>query len=161
MALKTIACVTLVAVLTLVSGSTLAQTPVSPMVLAPDSEVNPPSAHPQVNINVLSDTQGVNLNSYMRALVANLKTTWIAGLEQSKIASPALHGSPRIRLSIQPDGNVSEIHLYGSGSTDLDHVALQAVTQAGPFQPLPEALTSKRLDLEVHFHPPTKALSHP
>lgn len=61
-------------------------------------------------------------------------------------------GNVIIKISIDADGRLSGATiLSSSGSTDLDYGALSVVTEAAPFEPLPEIYNLSRLHVVAAF----------
>jgi len=58
-----------------------------------------------------------------------------------------------IRLTINPDGSLTAMHLERSAQDhELDRAAWGSITGVGQFPPLPRDFHGSHLELRVHFH---------
>src|SRR5882757_4570281 len=104
----------------------------------------------RLEVNILSDTRGVDLNPYMRTAISNLKTHWSSSAQ--KIGHQPAQGAepPIISFTIVPNGTTTSMVLeHPSGDVKLDRAAWAAITTTD-FSPLPPALDSP-LKLRVAF----------
>jgi outer membrane biosynthesis protein TonB len=106
----------------------------------------------QAGATILSDTQGVDFNAYMRRLRADLYRNWTP-LIPEEVEPPILKkGIVGIRFSILPDGQIGDMKLETqSGDVALDKAAWYAITSEGQFPPLPHEYHGPQLDLRIGF----------
>jgi outer membrane biosynthesis protein TonB len=107
----------------------------------------------QAGAQILSDTQGVDFNAYMRRLRADLYRNWIP-LMPAEVEPPIRkRGIVGIRFSILPDGQIGDMKLETqSGDVALDKAAWYSITSEGQFPPLPKAYHGPQLDLRIGFY---------
>src|SRR5580700_2845223 len=137
----------------LIAGGVLAAQETKPLPV-PDSTGKPiqnslqPSPHDvpkSGNIEVLTDTQGVDFGPYLQAALSKVRRNWYAsipeGAEQKK-------GVVAIEFAIQKDGSLTGMKVrFSSGDEALDGAAWTGVTESSPFLPLPEAFKGPNLAL--------------
>jgi TonB family protein len=107
------------------------------------------------NIEVLSDTQGVNFDPYLQRVQHDVKINWynaIPKLAQMK------HGNLVIEFAITKDGKVAGMKLVApSGDVPLDRAAWAGIVGSNPFPPLPTEFGGQFLALRFRFfYNPTK-----
>lgn len=103
-----------------------------------------------IQVEVLSGTQGVNFRPYLRRLTASITRYLLLKLPDS-LANGA-EGTVVIRPQIQKDGPLSKNALAiacTSGIKDMDAAAQSAILKATPFEQLPQAYG--RSDLVLLF----------
>jgi TonB family protein len=102
-------------------------------------------------VQVLSDTQGVDFNSWLRRWYFETEHTWDP-LIPDEVNPPILkQGQCMIRFKVGPDGRVLEMHLEGrSGDTALDRAAWGAITGSN-YPPLPREFHGPYLELRAVF----------
>jgi TonB family protein len=103
-------------------------------------------------IQILSDTQGVDFNSYIQRLLATLKRNWDAVMPQSAYMGDK--GVVYTEFQINPDGSVpppDPILERSSGKQPLDNAAMSAIHASNPFEPLPAAFHGPYLKLRIVF----------
>ncbi|HEY5055808.1 MAG TPA: TonB family protein [Acidobacteriaceae bacterium] len=117
-------------------------------ITAPGSSAGPL----QAGATILSDTQGVDFDAYMRRLHDIVQRNW-EPLIPEEVAPPLRkRGIVGIRFSILPDGQIGDIKLETtSGDVALDKAAWYAITSSGQFPSLPKAFHGPDLDLRVGF----------
>jgi TonB family protein len=142
----------------LIAGGVLAAQETKPLPV-PDSTGKPiqnslqPSPHDvpkSGNIEVLTDTQGVDFGPYLQAALSKVRRNWYAsipeGAEQKK-------GVVAIEFAIQKDGSLTGMKVrFSSGDEALDGAAWTGVTESSPFLPLPEAFKGPNLALRFRFY---------
>jgi len=110
------------------------------------------SAHPQT-VDVLSDTQGVDFNPYVRDILKQIREQWVKLMPQEARTSQLKQGVTDIRFTIDPDGTLVAMHLDGSAQDQaLDRAAWGSITGVGHFPPLPKEFHGPHLEMRVHFH---------
>jgi TonB family protein len=104
-------------------------------------------------VQILSDTQGVDFNSYLQRLLASVQRNWYAVIPES--ARMGDRGKVFITFKIQPDGNVpfpDPTLERTSGKEPLDRAAMSAIRASSPFEPLPTAFHGPFLLLRFGFY---------
>jgi len=103
-------------------------------------------------VDILSDTQGVNFDPYIRRLLAALKRNWEAVMPES--ARMGERGVVFTTFTINPDGSVSApdpVLERTSGKEPLDNAAMAAIHASNPFEPLPKEFHGPNLKLRIAF----------
>ncbi len=101
---------------------------------------------------ILSDTQGVNFNPYLRRILQEIYDQWIPLIPEE--ARPPLRksGVTMIRFTILPDGTIGAMHLDGSTHDDaLNRAAWGSITGVGQFPALPSQFHGPNLELRIHY----------
>ncbi|RRA48298.1 TonB C-terminal domain-containing protein [Acidipila sp. EB88] len=108
---------------------------------------------PLLAVEVLSDTQGLDFNPYMKSLTTSLKPTWQDTLAKAAIPLPDFTGTAvGIRFTVKHDGSVDRLRITSpSGSVAFDRAAWNALLQSAPMPPLPAAFTAAGLELQIRF----------
>jgi TonB family protein len=119
-----------------------------------DSGAGLPVAHEGVKtgVDVLSDTQGVNFDPYLKKIIREIYNTWIPLIPEE--ARPPLNkqGVTQIRFTILPDGRIGAMHIDGSTQDiALDRAAWGSITGVGQFPPLPSEFHGPNLELRIHY----------
>jgi outer membrane biosynthesis protein TonB len=118
---------------------------------------NPPksSAPPfSLGVQLLTDPQGVDMNSYIRDVYKAVKDKAAATMPASVLHGD--QGAVSIRLQIQKDGTLPSPALprfvFSSGKRILDEHAMGSILKAAPFEHLPEQLSSVELRLTFYYN---------
>lgn len=101
---------------------------------------------------ILSDTQGVNFNPYLKRILQEIYDQWIPLIPEE--ARPPLRksGTTMIRFTILPDGTIGAMHLDGSTHDDaLNKAAWGSITGVGQFPALPSQFHGPNLELRIHY----------
>ncbi len=115
----------------------------------------PPGAQPRSQASVgeariLTDTQGVDFDPYLRRVVADIRQNWYAVMPE--IARLGRRGRVIVVFEIQRDGGVSKLYLVSaSGAEPLDRAALAGISASVPFPPLPPEFRGPMIRLQVTF----------
>jgi TonB family protein len=112
-----------------------------------------PDTDVRSDVNILSDTQGVDFAPYLQRVLENVRTNWYNLIPE--VARPPLlkQGKVAIEFVILPNGQVSGMRLAGpSGDVSLDRAAWGGITASDPFQPLPKEFHGPYLALRFHFY---------
>jgi TonB family protein len=101
------------------------------------------------NVEMLSDTQGVDFEPYMKLMLRRMDGQWTPLLP----AVARLHpGETVIRFTIQPDGRIAAMHLEKSSQDEaLNRAAWGSIAGVGPFPALPREFHGPHLELRVHY----------
>jgi TonB family protein len=110
-------------------------------------------AHVQGNLEVLTDTQGVDFGPYLSGLVKAVKANWYPNIPVA--ARPPLlnRGKVSIQFVVLPNGKVAAMQYTGSsGDIQLDRAAWDGIAASNPFSPLPKGFHGPYLSLRMHFY---------
>ena len=110
------------------------------------------SARTAGNLEVLSDTQGVDFGPYLSRVIQAVRMNWYNLIPEA--ARPPLleRGKVSIEFAILPDGKVAGMKItYPSGDVSLDRAAWGGITASNPFSPLPSEFHGPYLALRFHF----------
>jgi TonB family protein len=103
-------------------------------------------------VSILSDTQGVDFNSYLARLVESVRRNWYAVIPES--ARMGDKGVVMITFHINKDGAVPfpDPNLERtSGKPPLDIAAMSAIRASSPFEPLPPQFHGNDIELRFIF----------
>ncbi len=104
------------------------------------------------NVDILSDTQGVDFSAYIRRLLATLQRNWEAVMPET--VRMGEQGVVYTTFQINPDGSVSSPDPTlerTSGKEPLDNAAMAAIHASNPFEPLPSQFHGPFLKLRIVF----------
>jgi TonB family protein len=105
------------------------------------------------NIDVLSDTMGVDFGPYLSRVLQVVRQNWYTLIPE--IARPPLltKGKVSIEFVIMKDGHVAGMRIISpSGAVPLDRAAWGGITASSPFAPLPAEFKGPYLALRFHFY---------
>jgi TonB family protein len=104
----------------------------------------------QGQLEVLSDTMGVDFAPYLSRIVREVRENWYREVPPSVEFKK---GKLAIEFAILKDGRVAGMQLTdGSGDTALDRAAWAGITLSNPFPPLPAEFNGKYLSLRFRFY---------
>src|SRR5208337_2516682 len=96
------------------------------------------SARTAGNLEVLSDTQGVDFGPYLSRVLQAVKMNWYNIIPEEARAPLMKRGKLAIEFVILPDGKIAGMTLRSpSGDVSLDRAAWGGITASNPFAPLP------------------------
>jgi outer membrane biosynthesis protein TonB len=105
-------------------------------------------------VDILSDTQGVDFDPYLRRLLGDIKRNW-EPLLPPEAGSPLFkQGETYIRFTILPDGSIKSASMHLDGSTHdvaIDKSCWNAITSEGQYPPLPKNFRGSEFELRIHF----------
>jgi TonB family protein len=103
-------------------------------------------------LEVLSDTEGVDFNSYLRDVYVSVKKHWFAIMPPSVVMGQ--QGANTVEFRILQDGNVptDSMFIVSSGKSDFDAASLEAIKEAAPFKRLPELFSKPLIVLRFSFY---------
>ncbi|MGC1448715.1 MAG: TonB family protein [Candidatus Sulfotelmatobacter sp.] len=102
------------------------------------------------NLEVLSDTQGVDFGPYLQRILQDVKENWYHLIPES---AEMKKGKLAIEFAITKDGKVADMRLIASsGDVALDRPAWGSITASNPFPPLPSDFTGPYLALRFRFY---------
>jgi len=109
----------------------------------------------QVNVSagamVLSNTQGVDFNSYIsQQVMAKIQREWSVQIEKVDITAVGKKGRVILEFAIERDGSVGQIKVKQATQEQvLDDAVREAIRAASPFAPLPAKFRGQ--DVMVRF----------
>jgi len=127
------------------------------------STQTPQKAGVKGNIEVLTDTQGVDFGPYLSRVLKAVRMNWY-GLIPERARPPELkQGEVSIEFVILPDGHVAAMRITeSSGDVALDRSAWGGITASAPFAPLPGEFHGPYLGLRFNFfYNPSKMVPSP
>ena len=104
------------------------------------------------DMDVLSDTMGVDFGPYLSRVVQAVRMNWYTLIPEA--AQPPLlkKGKVSIEFAILKDGRVAGMRIAdASGDVSLDRAAWGGITASNPFAPLPGEFRGPYLALRFHF----------
>ena len=103
-------------------------------------------------VEILSDTSGVDVNSYIKKMMADIYRNWVPLIPKEAKPPESKQGEALIRFKILPDGKIGNMWLDGSSHDDaINRSCWGAITSEGQFPPLPAGLETRPLELRIHF----------
>ena len=107
------------------------------------------------NLEILSDTMGVDFGPYLQRVLHDVKQNWYDAIPESAAMK---HGNLIIEFAITKDGKVAGMKLVASsGDVPLDRAAWAGITGSDPFPALPSEFGGQYLALRFRFYyNPTK-----
>lgn len=113
----------------------------------------PNRARAKSDIDILSDTAGVDFGPYLSRLLHEIRTNWINLAPDSVRAPLYKRGKLAIEFAIMKDGSVSGMRIVApSGDVALDRAAWGGISVSSPFQPLPSEFRGNYLALRIRFY---------
>ena len=102
------------------------------------------------NLEVLSDTMGVNFGPYLQRILQDVRENWYHLIPES---ASFKKGKLEIEFAIMKDGRVQGLTITTpSGDVTLDRPAYGSITASDPFPPLPSDFGGKFLSLRFRFY---------
>jgi TonB family protein len=113
-----------------------------------------PGGHiPIRNVDVLSDTQGLDLTPYLRLNTHFIQHNWRKLTTTDVIGSSHSLNDLVLEFTVSRDGSLNDAKLaQPSGDSALDQAALDALRRSSPFQELPSDYAGQSLALRVRLH---------
>jgi TonB family protein len=107
----------------------------------------------QGNVDILSDTQGVDFGPYIERVVHDVKVNWYAILPPEVYPPLLKQGRLAIQFAIDKNGHVQGMTLVApSGDVSLDRAAWGGITGSNPFPPLPKEFHGDNIVLRFRFY---------
>ena len=102
------------------------------------------------NLEILSDTMGVDFGPYLQRVYIDVKTNWYNLIPESVEMKK---GKLSLTFHIKKDGHVEGLVIRtSSGDVSLDRPAYGAITASDPFPPLPKEFAGQDLELLFRFY---------
>jgi TonB family protein len=104
------------------------------------------------NLDVLSDTMGVDFGPYLQRVLHDVRQNWYQLIPEIARAPLMKRGRVAIEFAIMKDGSVAGMRLVDpSGDVSLDRAAWGGITGSNPFPPLPNEFRGQYLALRFRF----------
>jgi TonB family protein len=111
------------------------------------------NARVQGNLEVLSDTEGVDFGPYLSRVLQAVRMNWYNIIPEEARAPLMKKGKVSIEFAILKDGKIAGMKIVGpSGDVSLDRAAWGGITASVPFAPLPTEYHGPYLALRFHFY---------
>jgi TonB family protein len=105
------------------------------------------------NLDVLSDTMGVDFGPYLQRVLQNVRQNWYNIIPEAARPPIMKKGKVTIEFAIMKDGRVAGLQeVATSGDVSLDRAAWGGITASNPFPPLPSQFGGQYLALRFHFY---------
>jgi TonB family protein len=104
-------------------------------------------------IEMRTDTEGVDFNSYLRDVYLSVKKRWFANMPPS--VEKGQQGTNTIEFQVLQDGSVPKDSIKivaSSKKSDFDAASLHGIQEAAPFNHLPEKFSKPFIVLRFTFH---------
>ncbi len=112
-----------------------------------------PNSKVMGNMDVLSDTMGVDFGPYLSRVLHAVRLNWYNLIPNEARAPLMKKGKVAIEFAILKDGGVAGMRLVSpSGDVSLDRAAWGGITGSNPFPPLPNEFRGQYLALRFHFY---------
>ncbi len=120
---------------------------------SPQPDSSSPHAKTSAGLEVLTDTEGIDFNVYLRQLYSSVRNIWYANMPPS--VEKGDQGVNSVEFRVLQDGSVPKDSVkirFQSGKAALDSVSLKAVREAAPFNHLPENFSRPFILLRITFY---------
>jgi TonB family protein len=108
----------------------------------------------QPGVTMLTPTEGVDFDSYLRRLVDVVRRNWYAILPESALMGDK--GIVVLTFHVNRDGSVSGVEPIlerTSGKQPLDAAAMSSIRASSPFEPLPQQFKGPNIELRfIYFY---------
>jgi TonB C terminal len=104
-------------------------------------------------IEMLTDTQGVDFNDYLRRVYITVKQNWFAVMPASVQLGD--QGVVSLQFKIMRDGSVPDgdpQRVFGSGKEPLDRAAISSIRASNPFPTLPQQFKGPYIELRFTYY---------
>jgi TonB family protein len=103
-------------------------------------------------LEVLSDTMGVDFGPYLQRVLHDVKQNWYNLIPEVARAPLMKKGKVSLQFAITKDGKVAGLqYVSSSGDVALDRAAYGGITASDPFPPLPSEFGGTYLELRFNF----------
>ena len=107
-------------------------------------------ARAQGQLEILSDTMGVDFGPYLSRVVQDVRRNWYTLIPESAAFK---HGKVSIEFAIMKDGSIGGLQRdESSGDVALDRAAWGGISASNPFPPLPTEFKGPYLALRFSFY---------
>jgi TonB family protein len=104
-------------------------------------------------IEMLTDTEGVDFNDYLRRVYLAVKQNWFAVMPASVQLGD--QGVVSLQFKIMRDGSVPDSdpqRVFGSGKEPLDRAAISSIRSSNPFPTLPPQFKGPYIELRFTYY---------
>lgn len=104
-------------------------------------------------IEMLTDTEGLDFNDYLRRVYLTVQRNWFAVMPASVQLGD--QGVVSLQFKIMRDGAVPDgdpAQIFSSGKEPLDRAAFSSIRASNPFQPLPPAFKAPYIELRFTYY---------
>jgi hypothetical protein len=104
-------------------------------------------------VEMLTDTEGVDFNDYLRRVYITVKQNWYAVMPAS--VSLGDQGVVSLQFKIMRDGGVPDgdpQRVFGSGKEPLDRAAISSIRASNPFPQLPAQFKGPYIELRFTYY---------
>jgi outer membrane biosynthesis protein TonB len=104
-------------------------------------------------VEMLTDTQGVDFNDYLRRVYLTVKQNWFAVMPASVQLGD--QGVVSLQFKIMRDGSVPDgdpQRVFGSGKEPLDRAAISSIRASNPFPTLPAQFKGPYIELRFTYY---------
>jgi outer membrane biosynthesis protein TonB len=104
-------------------------------------------------IEMLTDTEGVDFNDYLRRVYLAVKQNWFAVMPASVQLGD--QGVVSLQFKIMKDGSVPDSDpqkVFGSGKEPLDRAAISSIRSSNPFPTLPPQFKGPYIELRFTYY---------
>jgi Gram-negative bacterial TonB protein C-terminal len=113
----------------------------------------PKHAQTGCGLEMLTDTEGIDFNTYLRTVSISIRQNWYAVMPPS--VETGQQGVNRVEFRVMQDGKIPEDFLElteHSGKEDLDKASLTTIRALAPFGRLPEKFSQPFIALRITFY---------
>jgi TonB family protein len=104
-------------------------------------------------VEMLTDTEGVDFNDYLRRVYITVKQNWFSVMPASVQLGD--QGVVSLQFKIMRNGNVPDgdpQRVFGSGKEPLDRAAVSSIRASNPFPPLPAQFKGPYIELRFTYY---------
>ena len=104
-------------------------------------------------VQMLTDTEGVNFDDYLRRVYITVKQNWFAVMPASVQLGD--QGVVSLQFKIMRDGSVPDgdpQRVFGSGKEPLDRAAISSIRASNPFPTLPPQFKGPYIELRFTYY---------
>ena len=107
------------------------------------------ASHP---LEVLSDTGGFDLHSYLNQMMQVIRAVWYLHVPDNARAPVMKRGKVSIEFRVMKDGKIEDVHyVETSGDSSLDQAAYEGIVSSSGLLPLPDGFACQYIALRFHF----------
>jgi TonB family protein len=104
-------------------------------------------------IDVLSDTNGLDLRPYLAQLLRQIKAIWYENIPEAARPPIRKKGKVSIEFRVMKDGKIEDMkYVETSGDAPLDRAAYESIIASNPLSPLPSGFPCEYVALRFHFY---------
>jgi TonB family protein len=113
-----------------------------------NSQGNSPFASSGAELpQLLSDPKGVDFKPYLAAVLASVRRSWFMIMPKN-----GHRGYVSVQFAITRDGTIRKASFaQQTGDPSMDNTAIMAISQSGPFGPLPVQYHDAEIHVQINF----------